>query len=214
VPLTPLGRGDRPGELDRVAQRLHPVPAQPGDQPVQDVHRRLGVVERPVVRLVPGTEVGREGAELAVRHLVAGEHPAGQRGGVQHPGVRPGVAVPGTGRLEETDVVRRVVRDQHGAVQELQDTGQHLLDRWRRQQHRLGDPGQHRDERRDRLAGVDQGGQHPQLLAAAHLDRPDLGDPAAVRSAPGRLQVEHDKGGLMQRQRVSRPAVRRRAAGR
>ena len=40
-------------------------------------------------------------------------------------------------------------------------------------------------------AGVDQGGELAHLLAAADLDRADLGDPVAVRRTAGGLQVQH-----------------------
>ena len=201
VPLPALGRGDRLGELDGVAERVHLEAAQPLDQPVQDVDGGPGVVQRPVGRLHGGVEELGEGGQLAVGHLVAGQRPAGHRGGVQHPDLRPGVAVPVAGRLEEADVVRRVVRHQHRPAQELQQAGQHRLDRRGRGQHRLGDAGQHGDERRQPLARVYQGGEDAQPLAGAHLDRADLGDPAAVRRAAGGLQVEHHERRVDQRHR-------------
>ena len=55
---------------------------------------------------------------------------------------------------------------------------------------RVGDAGEHGDERRDRRARVDQGLELAEHLAAAHLDRADLGDRrsrrASRRWSPGR----------------------------
>ena len=89
---------------------------------------------------------------------------------------RPVPAGPGAGGLEEADVERRVVRDQHGVAGELEEGRQHLVDPRRGGHHRVGDAGEHRDQRRDAPAGVDQRGELAEHLAAAHLDRADLGD--------------------------------------
>jgi hypothetical protein len=189
-----------------VAQRVHLEAAQAFDQAVQHVDRGLRVVERPVIGLHRGPEEVREGAQFPVRHLVAGQGTPGHRRRVEHPWVRPGVAVPGTGRLQEADVVGRVVRHQHRATQELQEGGQHRLDRRRRPQHRLGDARQDGDERWQRLTRVDERRELAEMLAGADLHRADLGDPAAVRSAAGGLQVEHHERGVRQgpRRRIHR----------
>jgi hypothetical protein len=166
--------------------------------------RGLRVVERPVVGLHRGPEEVRERAQFPVRNLVAGQGPPGQRRRVEHPRVRPGVAVPGAGRLEEADVVRRVVRHQDGAPEELQQGGQHRLDRRGGPQHRLGDAGQDGDERRQRRTRVDQRRELAEPLAGTHLDGADLGDAGAVRRAAGGLQVEHHERGVRvgQRRRI------------
>ena len=64
---------------------------------------------------------------------------------------------------------------------------------------RVGDAGQDGDLRRDRLARVDQGRELAEHLAAAHLDRADLGDRLRRGRAAGGLQVDDDEGDLAQR---------------
>ena len=58
---------------------------------------------------------------------------------------------------------------------------------------RRGDPGEGDDLRRDAGAGVDERRELADPLAAAHLDRPDLGDRVALGGAAGGLEVEHDE---------------------
>ncbi len=209
VPLAPLRRGHRPGELDGAAEGVHVVAAEAPDQRVQHLDGGPGVVQRPVVGLGRGAEVRRQRAQLAVGDLVPGQHPPGQRHRVEHPGVGPAVTVLRARRLEETHVVRRVVGHQHRVGEELQEGRQHRLDRRRRGDHRLGDAGQHGDEGRDRLPGVDQGAQRAELHAAADLHRADLGDPAAIGGAAGGLQVHHHEGGPVQGEFVGVAAVDR-----
>ena len=50
-----------------------------------------------------------------------------------------------------------------------------------------------------RAAGIDQRRELAEHLAAAHLDRADLGDRLGVGAAAGGLQVDHDEGDLPQR---------------
>ena len=73
-------------------------------------------------------------------------------GGVDHRRTR-GQACPvrGAGGLEEADVERRVVRDEHGAAGELEERRQDRVDARGAGDHRVGDAGEHADERRDRL---------------------------------------------------------------
>ena len=51
-------------------------------------------------------------------------------------------------------------------------------------------PGEHRDLRRDRPARVDERLERAEALAAADLDRADLGDHVVVAVAAGGLEVE------------------------
>ena len=55
---------------------------------------------------------------------------------------------------------------------------------------RVGEPGQHRDLRRDGPARVDERLERAEELAAADLDRADLGDRVVGAVAAGRLEVE------------------------
>ncbi len=62
----------------------------------------------------------------------------------------------------------------------------------------MGDPGQNRDEGRDRHARIHQGVEPALHLAAPVADRPDLGDPQVGGDAPGGLDVEHAERHLRQ----------------
>ena len=67
--------------------------------------------------------------------------------------------------------------------------------------HGRGDAGEFDDLRRDASAGVDERGQLAEHLAAAHLDRADLGDgvdvvAVAARAAARRLEVDDDERGV------------------
>ena len=102
--------------------------------------------------------------------------------------------------LEEADVERRVVGDQDGAGRELEERRQRGLDRRGVGDHGVADAGEHRDERRDLGARVDQGLELAEHLATAHLDRTDLGDHAArLGRAAGRLEVDDGEGEVPQR---------------
>ena len=139
-----------------------------------------------------------EGAELEVGHLVAHEA-TGQAVGVDRAVVEAGAVGADQGGLEEADVEAHVVPDHHRAADELEEGGQHLVDRGRRQHHGLGDAGEHGDLGRDGQARVDEGLEGAEALAAAQLHRADLGDRAVGRRAAGGLEVDHDEGDVVQR---------------
>ena len=101
------------------------------------------------------------------------------------------------GPAQEAHVERRVVRHDHRALGEGQERRQHLAERGRVGDHLIGDPGQHRDQRRDRGPGIDQGLELAEHLAAADLDRAELGDHVGLGAAGG-LQVDHAERHLRQ----------------
>src|SRR5262249_39754738 len=132
-----------------------------------------------------------------VGHLVRVHSAPGQHDRVQHGEAGPGqpeVAAPGD---QEAQVERGVVGDEHTALGEVEQPGQHRAQPRSRGQHPVGDPGQVRDTRRDRRARVDQRGELalPHELAPpparAHPDRPDLGDRRLLRRPSCRLQIHH-----------------------
>ena len=116
---------------------------------------------------------------------------AGQRHRVEHRRAPARALGAQAGGLEEADVETGVVRDQHRRRGRTPGTpAARPRVRGARADHRVGDAGEHRDERRDRAAGVHQGLELADHLAAAHLDRADLGDRSVVgasrRWSPGR----------------------------
>ena len=191
VALAALGGADPGGERLELLQGVHTEVAQPSHQAVQHVDRRPGVGERPVVGRRRGAEQGRQRAQLAVGGVVAGDHPARQLRGVEHLEARPRPALLLREELEEAHVEGCVVGDQDAALGELEKLGEHLVDRGCSGDHRVGDAGEHRDERRDQLMRVDQGLELPEHLTAADLHRADLGDHRTGLGGPTRrLQVD------------------------
>ena len=145
-----------------------------------------------------GAEQPGQRREPHARRLVAGEHAPGQPDRAQHRRARPRDLAALRGGAQEADVESRVVGDEHCAAGEFEERGQHRFDLRRVADHRRGDAGEFDDLRRNASAGVDKRGQLAEHLAAAHLDRADLGDgvdvvTVAVRAAAGRLEVDDDE---------------------
>ncbi|MFT3854920.1 MAG: hypothetical protein QM733_19605 [Ilumatobacteraceae bacterium] len=148
------------------------------------------VVEGPVRRPVGEPEAVGERAEPAVRHLVA-HQPAGDGQRVDDDVRQARVPVTLQGAVDEREVEADVVPDDHGVAEELQERGQHRLDAWCGDDHRIGDPGEHGDGGSDRPPGVDERRERAEALAAAHLRRADLGDHVLDAIAARGLDVEH-----------------------
>ena len=166
---------------------------------MQDVDGGARIMEGTMIWGRRSAEQPRQGGELAVRCLVPADQLPGQVGCVDHPKGRPAVTGQRGGGFEEGDVERRIVGDQHAVAGELQKGWKNRVDPWRAGHHAVGDAGEDRDERGDRLSGVDQGLELADHLAAADLDRPDLGDVGTRRATAGRLEVDNDEGDLGQR---------------
>jgi hypothetical protein len=196
VPLAPALGIDLPGESGQLLQRRDAQRAEALEQAVQDVDRGPRVGQRTVARLGAGGEVRGQRGELAVGHLVPAEQPTGEHGGVDRGRRRPRDRVLCAGGLEEADVERGVVGDQHGAPGELEKAGQDGADPRGRDHHGRGDAGQDADVGRDLLARIDEGLELAEDLTTAHLDRADLGDGAVVGGTSGRLQVDDHEGDL------------------
>ena len=129
---------------------------------------------------------------------VACEHLPRQARSVDDPIGERFVAARQKSHVEESDVEARVVGHDHRVTQEFQERGEHRLDGGRFEEHRVRDAGKQPDERRHRFAWVDQGLEGPQDLAAAHFDRPHLGDGGRSCGGPGGLEVEDGEGDLGQ----------------
>ena len=198
VALASLRRG-HPGRVGReLLEGVDSERPDAVDEAVQDVDGGARIGQRPVVGRGRRPEVRGESAELAVAHLVAEQDRAGEPRRVDD--CRLGPRAPGAGArtLEERHVIGRVVCDQDRTCGELEERRQCGAQRRRIHQHRVGDPGEHRDERRDGNPGLHEGLEFADHLAAPHLDRPDLGDAGVGGGAPGGLEVHHDEGHLRQ----------------
>ena len=149
---------------------------------------------------VRGAEERRERGQLAVGHLVAGEHAAGQLGGVDRPRGRPGAAVPLAGGLEEADVEGGVVGDQDAAAGELQERpAAPPRSSARRDHHRSVMPVSTADERRDRCPGSTSVWNSPSTSPPRTLTAPISVIALSFGGAAGGLQVDDDEGDVGQR---------------
>ena len=84
VALAALGGADPRGEGLQLLERVHAEAAEPLHQPVQHVDGGAGVGQRPVVGGRGGVEDPGQRGQLAVGGVVAGDHAAGELGGVEH----------------------------------------------------------------------------------------------------------------------------------
>ena len=198
--LAALGGADPRGDRLELLEGVHALGSDALHQAVQHVDGGPGVGEGPVVRGGGRVEDLGQGRELAVRGVVAGDHPAGDLGGVDHDEVGPEPALSVVEVAQEADVEGGVVGDQDGAGGEFQEGRQRGLDGRGVGDHGVADAGEDGDEGRDGGVRIDQGLELPEHLAAADLDRTDLGDHAAVLGRPaGGLEVDHTEGHLAQR---------------
>src|SRR4029453_14321673 len=193
VDLLEVGPGPGRGELDQVLEGQHPVGPGQLEQGVEHVDGRPGVGQGPVAGGDRRPQAGGQGGQADVGHLVAGEQLAGQPGRADDPVGQAPVAVALQVGLDEAPVEGGVVGHQHSAAEELEQAGEHDLDRLLVGHHRVGDAGQGADQRRDGDPGVDQGLEGADDLAPADLDRADLGDAVVGGRSAGGLQVEHDE---------------------
>lgn len=152
-----------------------------------------GIVKCTMSRSCGGPEVGRQSIELEVANLIATK-PAGQLQGVCPRVGEFGIAELLRSGVQERDVEANVVPDDDGASEKFEEGGKGFVDRWGLDNHRLGDPGHDRYERRDRCSGVDQRLEGAQLLTPFEEQGADFGDPAVGRGAAGGFQVEHAEG--------------------
>jgi hypothetical protein len=193
VDLLEGGVGPCRRELDQVLEGEHAERAGQLQQAVEDVDGGPGVGERSVAGRHRGTQIGGEGGQPDVGHLVPGQQLACQPSGADHPVGRPRVSVPLQVGLQEPPVEGGVVADEHGVAEEFEQAGQDRLDRLRARHHAVGDPGERGDQRRDRDLGVDQRVERADDLAAADLDGADLGDAVVRGRAAGGLEVQDDE---------------------
>ena len=187
-----LGVAGQPGQDEEVVQPEHAPARRPLEQQVEQIGRGQRVLQRPVGRAVVEPEAVGQGAQAAVRHLVAHE-PPGQRRGVDGAGWR-SRAQPSRaeGGVEEAEVEADVVPDDDRAAEELGQRRQHGV--------RCGARGATiasvMPVSTVMAGGMAQPGltervEGAQALAAPDLDGADLRDGILVGRAAGGLQV-HD----------------------
>src|SRR5207302_9568105 len=82
------------------------------------------------------------------------------------------------GGIEERHVEAQVVPDEHAAADELEQRREDLLDTRSRCDHRIGDPGEERDGRRDPAPWIDERVKGTEALTASQANGADLGDAA------------------------------------
>ncbi|MEK7860768.1 MAG: hypothetical protein AAB284_05360 [Chloroflexota bacterium] len=194
-----LEEGDVRGaeQLGLLAALLEDQRREPAGVPAEsseDGGAGEGVVERAVGGIRDDGLVSREPLERVRRRRRAQDRR--QVGGVEtgDAGGKPGPLE--EGRVEpdvvpdETEVARiadepEEFRDRRGGVRRADEVG-------------VVDPGQARDRRADRTAGVDEGDESLTDLdvagwRGAETDRADLDDAVAIRVEPRRLEVDRDE---------------------
>lgn len=197
-PFAALGGGHLGQIVQQLLKGVDAEVAHSFQQGVQDVDGGARVRERAVVgRRARAEQRGQRGKPVAGR-LVAGDDPAGEPDRADDGRLRPVVTVAFARRAHEAGVEGGVVRDEHGAGDELEEGGQHALDAGSVVDHRAGDAGELDDLRRDRHPRIDEGGEFADDLTGADLDRPDLGDPVRTGFRPRGLQVEYDESDVPQ----------------
>ncbi len=184
---------------EQILQRPYAERPDPFQQGMQHVDGGTRVVQRTVHRNGAGVQHPGQRAELVVGRLVFGQHPAGQPHGVHHLRLRPPQPEPFAVGAQEPDVERGVMRHQHAAPAELQESGQHRVEAGRVMDHRLGDAGDRHDRGRYAALRIDQRGELAEHFATADLDGADLGHRVLVAVATGGLQVDDHEGHRVQR---------------
>ena len=187
-----LGGLRMPGEFREHHEVVEADDAEAGrtfDQEMEQVGGGERIVERAMTGPMVETEARRQRAEFAVGHLVTHEA-SGERDGVDD---RAGQRWP-LGSLarsaQEPDIEADVVADDHGVADEVDQGPQDAFDARRVRHENVGQAGQHHDLRRNRPSGIDEGLERAEALAAAHLDRTDLGDHVLVAIPARGLEVD------------------------
>ena len=181
-----------PGEFREHHEVVEADDAEAGrtfDQEMEQVGGGERIVERAMTGSMVETEARRERAEFAVGHLVTHEA-SGERDGVDD---RAGQRWP-LGSLarsaQEPDIEADVVADDHGVADEVDQGPQDAFDARGVRHEDVGQAGQHHDLWRNRPSGVDEGLERAEALAAADLDRTDLGDHVLVAIPARGLEID------------------------
>src|SRR5215831_12056797 len=180
----------RRGSAADPGERAHAGQGEPAEQALQHVGGGPGVGQGPMTRPGPGAEETGESGQLAVGYLGITKHRPSQRRGVENRERGPGKAAVVARRGEKTNVEGRVVRGQHAAASEGEETRQHRADRRRLADHRIGDAGEGGDVLRDRAARVHERGELRARPAITDPDRGELGDAGLLRQPARGLHVD------------------------
>ena len=179
---------------------MTPRPAGPLEQHVQQVAGGQGVVEGAVGRPVGEAEALGEGAEPAVRHLVA-HQAAGQGAGVDRPVGEAGAGRCArarrrgsrgrSGRCGRRSPRRRRTRAASGSTASMRGAGS---------DHRLGDAGEHGDLRAGWPGpGLTRVWNVPRHSPPRSFTAPISVMPPSAGGAAGGLEVDHAERDLVQR---------------
>ena len=191
--------GARRGELDEIGDRLGAALLGEPDQRDQDLGRGCGVRQRPVARLGRRAEEVGQAREAEVPRPAL-EQPSREPDRVDHGRRDPPPGQAQHGVVEEGHVEARVVRDEHGVAREREETAHGEIRARRSADVSLADARQGRDRGRQR---------HPRVRRASRTCR--RRSSASTRCAPistmreprgrepGRLQVEDDERGRLER---------------
>ncbi len=151
-----------------------------------------------MARLHRRPEEARERSETRAPGPRAEERPR-ERNRVKDGRRQPARLDPLDGLVEERQVEARVVRDDHAVPGEREEAAHGRLDGRRAAQVGVADPGQLRDHRSERRARPDERLERPGRLEPAQADGADLADLGRAGGEPGRLEIDDDEGGRLER---------------
>ncbi len=185
-------------QRDEIADGAGAALLREAHEPDEDLRGGDRIRKRAVAWLDRHAEEMRE---LPQRDALA---PAGEQAAREPDGVEDGRGAAAARQtldraVEERHVEASVVRDERGVARELEETPERELDARRLPEVLLPDSGQRRDEARQRGARIDERLERVDDLERAHAHGPDLADAAGLRGEPGRLEVEDDELGLLER---------------
>jgi hypothetical protein len=185
-------------ELDDVTDRPSAALLREAEEGDQNLGGRKRIRKRSVARLPRRPEEVRE---LLEREALAApvEEPSGEPHGVDD---RRRYALPGElldRAVEESDVEPSVVRNERCVAGESEKAKDGEFCAWRAAELPSRDPRQSRDRRREDDARVDERLERLVDRQCANADCPDLAHAIATRREPGRLEIEDDELGVLDR---------------
>ena len=195
--------GARRAELLEVGDRLGAALLCEPDQAEQDLRRRLGVGKRAVARAHARAEEPRERRQAGPRGAT-GEQATSEPDRVDHRRRDPPPRLPLGLAVEEGEVEACVVGDEDGVAGEGEEPPHRRGHGRRRPQVLVGYPCQRADRGRQAHARVRERLEPRGELECLHADGADLADAGGRRREAGRLEVDHDETGELERQALGR----------
>ena len=191
-----------PQVIEQGAQREHRPVFHLLDTVHEELRRRSRIGKRTMVPFHVDAKLAGQRAEFIVGHLGDGASRERKR-------IKPDIgerwpAVAAEFRVDEMRVEPHVMSDDDGVAEELDDRGQHLTDRRRVGDHRVGDAREVGDEGWNGLVRVDESAERARDASSIDADQSDLGDAIAARYGACGLKVDDRERYIPQIRRAQR----------